>query len=189
MTKLFYKIYELINAHSSVKKVLFFFVTTQVVYATMLLFSVPKIAQYSNGKEILDLLPTGYSADYVRELFEILGSSGREVYLFKQIPLDMIYPALFAITYSLLLALILRNIFPKENKIQYLSLVPILAGVFDYLENIGIIIMLSIYPSFIVWLANLTSIFTVLKSIITALVFFLLIVGVIIIIKKRAKSQ
>jgi len=51
--------------------------------------------------KLLDMLPTGYNQDYVSELFRTLGENGREIYLTNQIPVDMIYPLLFGLTYSL----------------------------------------------------------------------------------------
>ena len=185
MKKLFIKIRELLSRHASGKKIFLLFLATQVVYGAMLLFSIPRVLQHSTGMQILDLLPTGYSAEYVQRLFETLGEIGREVYLFQQIPLDMIYPALFAITYSLLLTFLFKRVFSIENRIQNLNVLPIIAGLLDYLENFWIVIMLSIYPIFKSWLAYLTSVFTVLKSISVTLVFVLLIIVVIMFVIKK----
>jgi len=113
MKKLFKKILEILNKYSSGKNVLLFFVVTQIFYGTMLLFSIPKVMQYSNGMKILDMLPTGYSAEYVQTLFQTLGEIGQNVYLFQQIPLDMFYPGLFAISFSLLLTFIFEKVFSK----------------------------------------------------------------------------
>ena len=98
-----FKIYELLNKYSSGKNVLILFMFTQVVYGIMLGFSIPNVMQYSSGMKILDLIPTGYSPEYVQKLFKTLGEAGRGVYLYQQIPLDMIYPGLFAVSYTLLL--------------------------------------------------------------------------------------
>jgi len=189
MIKFSKKIQNTLHTYSSGKNVLFFFIVTQMLYALMLIYSIPKVMQYSNGMKILDLLPTGYSADYVQTLFQSLGEIGRETYLFQQIPLDMIYPGLFAISYSLLLTLIFKNTFSKENKIQLLSMLPILAGLFDYAENIGIIIMLHIYPHFIPLLANITAIFSIFKSTFTVVMFMLLIIGIIMFFIKKLQNK
>ncbi|PCI24255.1 hypothetical protein COB57_05385 [Candidatus Peregrinibacteria bacterium] len=189
MIKFLKKIQNTLYTYSSGENVLFFFIVTQILYALMIIYSIPKVMQYSNGMQILDLLPTGYSAHYVQTLFQSLGEIGRETYLFQQIPLDMIYPGLFAISYSLLLTLILKNTFSKENKIQLLSMVPILAGLFDYAENIGIIIMLYTYPDFTILLANITAIFSILKSTFTVVMFMLLIIGIIMFFIKKIKNK
>jgi hypothetical protein len=96
------------------KKVLFFFVVTNLVYVFMLFVTIPKVMSYSNGMKIPDLMPTGYNTDHINTLFTILGTEGRNVYLYNQIPADMVYPLLFAICYSLLLA----YLFKKLNILQ-----------------------------------------------------------------------
>lgn len=159
------------------------------VYVTMLLYSIPKVMQYSNEIEILDIVPSGYSPEYVQKLFETLGETGRSIYLTQQIPLDMIYPGLFAISFSLLLAYIFSKAFSSENKIQMFALLPILVGVFDYLENVGIIIMLNIFPSSNSLIAESTSIFTIVKSLLTTVVFVLIIVGVIKLLINKYKTK
>lgn len=175
----------LLKKYSSGKIVLLFFVVTQAVYAFMLLVTIPQVMEYSNGMRLFDLQPMGYSAEYARNLLDTLGQEGRAAYLFRQIPIDMIYPFLFAIAYSLLLALVFKKGFSPESGMHALCLVPIAAGLFDYLENIGIIAMLSIYPGFSDSLARLTNLFSVSKSIFTTLFFILLFVGIAVLIKKR----
>ena len=171
--------------HSTGGKILFFFILTQIVYGLILLVSIPEVLQYSKGMKILDLMPAGYSAEYVEQLFIALGETGRGVYLWQQIPLDMIYPGLFALTYTTLLVFLFKKTFSPANKIQKVALLPIFAGFFDYLENIGIIVMLNIYPNFHAWLANLTNIFSVAKSFFTTITFILIFVGLGALLKMK----
>jgi len=129
----------------------------------------------------------GISAFYL--IFDTLGEKGRSVYLFNQIPVDMIYPGLFAISYSLLLFYLFKKSFKPNSKIYALSLVPLFGGLFDYLENIGIIVMISIYPQFSSNISNITNTFSILKSIFTTLFFTLLIIGIVaLVVKKRRKN-
>ncbi len=130
--------------------------------------------KYIDGMQLLDMQPAGY----VKILFETLGNEGRKAYLFKQSPMDMIYPLLFAVTYSLLLTYLFKRIFDPESKLHYLNLIPLFGGLFDYLENTGIIIMLSVYPGFSVSLAKLTAFFSVTKSIYKP-VFLILIASIV----------
>lgn len=168
---------EWIGKNATGKKVLFSFAATQVVYGTMLLFSIPHVLRYSNGLKILDLIPGGYSSSYVKGLLDVLGTEGRAVYLWQQIPLDMLYPGLFAISYSLLLGYLFKKLSTGAS-VSRLAVLPLFSGLFDYLENIGIISMIVLYPAFMPWLANLTSIFSVSKSLTTVIVFTLLIAAI-----------
>lgn len=185
MKKLFIKIKEATNKHSSWKKVLFFFIVTQAIYGIMLSYSIPKVIRYANEMKILDMLPTGYDAEYVQKLFATLGETGRSIYLFQQIPLDILYPGLFAIAYTLLF----KIIFSKDNKFQNLIVFPIFAGIFDYVENIGIVIMLTIYPLFHPWIANLTNVFSILKSFSTTLTFIILIIALIMLVINKINRR
>ncbi len=190
MKKLFKKTQELLNKYSTGRNVLALFVITQIIYGFMLLYTIPNVMNHANGMKLLDMQPTGYNAEYAKNLFDNLGAIGREAYLFRQIPVDMIYPLLFAVTYSLLLTFLFKKSFNPKSKINGLSLIPIVGGLFDYLENVGIIIMLSIYPIFSESLANITNVFSVLKSIFITLFFVLLVVGIVgLIVKKVIKLK
>ena len=171
-----YKVIAVLEKQATGKKVLIFFLLSTSVYLAMLFITIPKVMSFSEGMKLLDMMPGGYGPDYVMSLLETLGEEGRRVYLWNQIPLDMFYPCLFATAYSFLLFYILKNLLIKESKWFFLSFLPIAGGLFDYLENIGIILMLNSYPSFSSFLARLTSIFSVLKSVSTSIFFVVLLV-------------
>lgn len=188
MKEKFKKIQQLLSKYSTGRNVLFLFLITQIIYFLMLFYTIPNVMNYANSMKLLDMQPTGYSAEYANTLFDNLGADGRDSYLFRQIPVDMIYPFLFIITYSLLLTYLFRKSFNPESKIHSLNIIPFFGGLFDYLENIGIIIMLSIYPSFSVHLANMTNAFSILKSTSTTIFFVILVVGLVGFIFKKFKK-
>ena len=167
---------EVILKNINGKRVLTLFIVSNIVYLFMLLVTIPKVMSFSFGMKILDMMPTGYNAAYVKSLFATLGEEGRHAYLYNQIPVDLIYPFLFAISSSLVLAFFLKNLDKLYGWYFYLCFLPILAGAFDYLENFGIIIMLSNYPNLPALLIILTNIFSVLKSLLTMVYFILLLI-------------
>ncbi|WP_052467102.1 hypothetical protein [Psychroserpens damuponensis] len=171
---------KILEKYTSGKKVLGLFILTNIVYLFMLLVTIPKTMGFSNGMKLLDMLPTGYNLDYVNILFRTLGENGREIYLTNQIPVDMIYPLLFALTYSLLLAYFLKKLNKLKSPFTFLCLLPIIAGITDYLENIGIITMLNSYPNLTKNLVNTTNTFSLIKSTSTSIFFIALIVILII---------
>ena len=130
---------------------------------------------FSGGMKLLDMMPMGYDIEYVKSLFETLGEKGRNVYLSRQIPVDMIYPFLFGISYSLLIAYFLKKIDKLKSVLFFLCWLPIIAGIADYLENFGIILMLNSYPNIGSNSVILTNLFTLIKSMITTLYFIALI--------------
>ncbi len=168
-----------IEKNTSGKKVLGLFILTNVVYIFMLTVTIPKTMGYSNGMKLLDMIPTGYDLNYVTELFNSLGENGRETYLTSQIPVDMIYPLLFGLTYCLLLGYFLKKLNKFNSPYLYLCLLPVIAGISDYFENIGIITMLNGYPNLTQVSVSTTNIFSILKSISTSAFFITLIIVLI----------
>ncbi|WP_439132479.1 hypothetical protein [Polaribacter sp.] len=138
--------------------------------------------EFSNGMQLLDMMPTGYDWNYVSELFSSLGENGRMMYLTNQIPVDMIYPLLFGLSYCLLLGYFLKKL-NKLNKLNspymYLFVIPIIVGIADYLENIGIITMLKSYPNLTEISVKTTSLFSLIKSMSTTAFFIILIIVLI----------
>jgi len=183
------RIDKILEKNTAGKKVLSLFILTNVVYIFMLMVTIPKTMEFSNGMKLLDMMPTGYNQNYVNKLFKTLGENGREIYLTNQIPVDMVYPLLFGLTYSLLLAYFLNKINKLKSPFKYLSLLPIIAGIADYLENIGIITMLINFPDLTKTIVNTTNIFSIIKSISTSIFFSALIVILIILGIKLAKKK
>ncbi|WP_297704172.1 hypothetical protein [uncultured Eudoraea sp.] len=181
------KLRKIISENITGKKVAFLFFLTNLVYAFMLFVTIPKTVAFAGGMKLLDMMPQGYDFEYVSELFNKLGEEGREVYLFNQIPVDMIYPFLFGMTYSLLIAYFLKKLDKLNTPFFYLCLVPIIAGIADYLENFGIITMLNDFPDLSMTQVNVTNIFTLIKSLSTTLFFLILIVIIIIVGVRRLK--
>lgn len=165
------RFFKILEKHASGKKVLGLFIVTNAVYLMMLLVTIPKTMGFSNGLKLLDMMPTGYDLNYATGLFNALGEDGREVYLTNQIPVDLIYPLLFGLTYSLLLVYFLKKLNKLKSPFTYLSLFPIIAGIADYLENIGIIRMLNNYPDLTETTVNVTNTFSIIKSTTTSVFF------------------
>ena len=180
---------KIITKNLTGKKVLLLFVITNLVYAYMLIVTIPKVMTFSGGMKLLDMMPIGYNSEYINMLLHTLGEKGRDIYLYTQIPVDMIYPFLFGISYSLLLAYFLKKIDKLNSSLFYLCMLPLIAGLADYLENLGIITMLNSYPDLSTIQTTATNIFTVLKSIASTIYFLALIITLIILGLKTIKKK
>ena len=184
---------EFISKNSKGKTVLIFVIITSIIYLIMPIVTMPIVAQFANGKEILDLLPGGYSFEYVNTLFATLGEEGRHAYLFYQIPVDMIFPVLFAITNCLLIAFFLKKLGHFKSPFIYLCFLPIISGIADYSENIGAIILLNQYPDISVLAVKINSFFSIVKYASISVSFVVLIIlmgfiGVKFVITKQKKT-
>jgi hypothetical protein len=180
---------KLINRNISGKKILGLFILTNAVYVFMLTVTIPKTMGFSNGMRLLDMMPTGYDLNYVSELFNSLGEIGRGIYLTHQIPVDMIYPLLFGLTYCLLLAYFLKKLNKLNVPYTYLCLLPLIAGIADYLENFGIITMLNVYPELPEITVKISSSFSIIKSISTSIFFIALIIALLMLGIKTMKER
>ncbi len=183
------KIKEIIDRGLTGKKVLLFFVITNIVYAIMLLVTIPKTMTFSNGLKLLDMMPLGYDSEYINRLFETLGDTGRYVYLTNQLPVDMIYPFLFGVSYCLLIGYFLKKLNKLNSPFFYLCFLPIIAGIADYAENFGIITMLNNYPNLSQISMDATNIFTLVKSMTTTAFFVALIITLLVLGIKTIKER
>ena len=138
---------------------------TTGIYFIMLLITLPHLRDAAGGMYPLDMRPLGYDSTYISSLFDALGDDGRRYYLTKQLPLDMLYPGLFA---TLQTALRWDS---RPNRI--LRLAPVLTGVFDYLENFTALLLLALYPRIPGFIAQAGNAFTLLKSLCAGISLFL----------------
>ncbi|MCU7935665.1 MAG: hypothetical protein KZQ99_12425 [Candidatus Thiodiazotropha sp. (ex Dulcina madagascariensis)] len=175
----------LLQKYATGRVVLVLFTLTMVVYLTMLFYSIPAVVSFAPDMTLFDLSPSGYTFDYAVALLEALGPKGRTTYLTLQLPLDFFYPGLFAITYSLLLIWLFRKGTKAGSKILYFALVPIFAGLFDYIENVYIVIMLKSFPDIPSRIVESASLFTILKSSFTTIFFVLFFWALIRFVKEK----
>lgn len=153
----------------------------------MLTVTIPMVMSFSGGLKILDMMPMGYDFAYVKSLFDALGEEGRNAYLYRQIPLDLLFPSLMGITFTLILAYLLRYINKLESKWFYLALLPLFAGLFDYCENLGVITMILSYPDISDGMVLTSCIFSILKSSISTLFYSALIILLVVAGIKKLK--
>ena len=163
-----------LEKYASGRTVLILFIVTMVVYAWIVLFSIPAVLEESPDLVLFDMSPMGYSPEYATELLDAIGEAGRRKYMLHQLPVDLIYPGLFAITYTLMLVWVASKFASKNSWLFSLAYVPFVAGIFDYLENVGIFSMLITYPEVLPGIVYSASICTVLKSLMTVFFYILL---------------
>jgi hypothetical protein len=175
----------LMQKYSTGKVVSILFAMTMLVYFTMLAYSIPAVTAFAPELPIFDLSPLGYSFSYASELLNALGIEGRGIYLSTQLPLDFIYPGLFSVSYSLLLVWLFGKTFSENSKVYYFSLVPFLAGMFDYAENVFIIKMINSFPNLQSTTVEIASALTIMKSSFTLFFFVLLTVGFNLLFKQK----
>ena len=162
----------LISRSSSVKSLCFLFVSSHLVLLLMMIFTFPKInAQI--GTNAFDLQTFGYSTAVAASIVSNLNSEITNLYLFPQLSfLDVLYPFLLALLLSSFLFRLI-NITKTQLSINSILLViPFLAMIFDYSENICIALMITNIVDTTEYFVLLSSLFTILKSVCTFLAWF-----------------
>ena len=187
--KIFTKFQELSERYSTGRNIILLFILFIIIGLTLLLYVIPEIRSCSNGLEIFDLRTNGYSAEEARVLLENMGEEGRNVYLYKYVPLDMAFILTYLPLWSLILTFLFKKSFKPESRIHYFVFIPLFIALFDFLENTGVAIMLSIYPGFSSSLAGITGLLTVIKNYLATFFYVLVVIGIVGWIIKRARGH
>jgi hypothetical protein len=95
---------------------------------------------------------------------------------------------MFAVSYALMITWILKQGLTKHSRAYLLAFVPVLAGLFDYLENASIVVMLFGFPDVSESLVTSASSFTIAKSGLTTLFFVVLLVSLVYLAIWRLKK-
>jgi len=129
---------EKISKPSIIFLLLFLFIIFQLIFQMGLM---PEFKKVSNDNRILDFeLVKSRAVAY--EMISGYGETGIKFYNYIQI-VDIFYP----IAYSLLLAALICYLLKSAvSRFKYVCLFPLAGALFDYAENLGIFLMLRIYP-------------------------------------------
>jgi hypothetical protein len=116
-----------------------------VYFASPVAFSLPHAAAACHGQSVLDQR-WGYGAVGVADYLHGCGAAGRAAITAQQAA-DLAYPALFCAVLTVALALLLRAArLPGRHWAHAIVLLPVISMTADYVENIGIRVLLSAYP-------------------------------------------
>lgn len=121
-----------------------------------------RIETLSGGVGAIDFLIV-YAPEKAYDMIAAYGRHGRQYYATITLTLDTVFPLLLALAFSLALIYVFRRAYSREGVLQRAVLVPLVAMVFDLLENIGIVTMLLTYPQRLPAVALLASAFSTVK--------------------------
>ena len=142
-------------------------VIASVVYGVMITVTLAHIEAVS-GQAPFDMRPLGYHPQDAAALLEALGAEGRAYYLWYQIPLDTLYPALLALTLIATVIWFGRSM-PGSRRVRLGIGLSVGCALFDYVENIAIGAMIWSWPEVSPALVYAASLATIVKSVLTTL--------------------
>ncbi|MBI5295512.1 MAG: hypothetical protein HY869_08545 [Chloroflexi bacterium] len=125
-------------------------------------------------------------------MFEIIGQYGeynRIFYRNFELTGDILYPIVYTLFFSLLISWLFQRGFAPASNMQKWNVLPFGIFVFDLLENLGIVTLLSVYPSTPVIVAVLTTLITMVKWVFAGGSILLILMGLVMAAKNRFRKQ
>ena len=122
-------------------------------------------------------------------MIERYGEFGRPFYRNVELTVDIIYPIIYMLAFGLLISWLFQRGFKSDSKMQKLNVFPVGAWFFDLLENLGIVTMLSMWPSQPSVLAWLTTIITMIKWVFAGGSMVLIVVGLVMAAKNGFRKR
>jgi hypothetical protein len=182
------KISELFRKYASGWLVLLFFAGEMLFNAVILPSQQAKIEAASGGIGPIDL-QIFYTPEKVYSMVAAYGETGRADYRTFELTGDIVYPIIYTLFFALLITWLFRRGFAANSPLQKLNVVPVGGWLFDLLENLSIVTMLSIYPSTPSALAWIAAIFTLVKWLFAGATILLILLGLVMALKNGFKKQ
>lgn len=134
------------------------FLLAGIIYGVMATWSAPYLSAEADGLRMLDMRPLGYSFEEARAYLNALSDEGRVFYLNVQHRLDLVYPAVLALSF------IAAFFWAMRGPLRWgLSAVAVLGAGADYLENMRVAGLLRVPEPTVQMVAD-ASLATVVKS-------------------------
>ena len=161
---------------SSIKNIIILFVASHLILLVIMTYTLPVINNQI-GTTVFDLQPFGYSVSVAESIINKIDDQTADLYIFPQLTLlDLFYPVLLALFLSSLLFRLSSLTESKSRMTSILLIIPYIAMLFDYVENVFILLMISksIDPTEIIVLLSSTS--TILKGVFTSMTWIAILV-------------
>lgn len=119
-----------------------------------------------------------YSPADLLQMTEDYGPDGRQSYIRSRWTFDLLFPLVYVSFLAVGISWFYKILVNPLKLFSLSNILPILAGIFDYLENSGSSLVMGLYPVLVPGLALLTAVFSAVKWILVGgsfLVYFFLI--------------
>jgi len=173
---------------STGKKTLIFFLIFLAFNFLFNLFIIPQFNTYSGNISMLDV-SRGYDIHLAEKFITKTPKEALSFYLRCFLPVDLVFPIIYALFFSFTLAFLFSKLTLKTNKIELLLLFPFLMAATDYIENIGIAFMIVMNPKFNNVFAAVIMFFSSLKWHLGGIISLSIIITFIILMIKIIKNK
>jgi hypothetical protein len=120
-----------------------------------------------------------YSPAELYQIAESYGEEGREAYIRARFTFDLVWPLVYTLFLVTAISWVFGKAFAPDSRWQRANLLPLVAALFDYLENLSTSLVMLRYPAQTPVVDLLAPLFTATKWGFLGLSFILLIVGIV----------
>ncbi len=139
------------------------------------------------GEAMMPDMNLGYSYDDILQSFDVLGSEGLNVWLQVHL-LDLVFPLGYSFALAFGITMELRNSYPERKNLRTLSLLPLFAAFFDYLENTLIASQAAAYPNLSTLVISIASGVTILKWLFLFGAFAVVFILIALVLYKKSRN-
>ncbi len=158
-------------------------------FAGFLLPLVQRLMQdEQGGVQPLDLMVFA-TPQKIFGMIERYGEFGRPFYRSVELTVDIVYPLVYLFFFGLLISWLFQRAYAPDSSMRKLNIMPVGAWIFDLLENIFIVILVSIYPSQPVALAWILILLTTTKWLFAGASILLILIGLVMALKNGFQKQ
>ncbi len=156
--------------------------TATVIFALFIAVVLPRVSAYTEeavggkGSPDTDMMYTGQD---LYEIAESYGEDGRSTYILLRWTFDVVWPLVY--TFFILSMIIWIGKFVTYKWVHSIYYLPILAMLFDYLENILVTIVMISFPKKLIGLGQVASYASMTKWVVLSLAF----IGIVVVLLAR----
>jgi hypothetical protein len=161
---------------------------TTVMLTLKLADNLAALMGYTNGQPMFAPDAGIFSSpDKLYAVLATYGDTGRKVYFYNSLLFDLAYPVFYSLALATLLNLVLGKLAGEHSPWRKVSLLPLLSGGLDLLENLSFYILIACYPARLDGLAVVSNLLTTAKGLLVypCLVLLLLLTFILPFAKKR----
>ena len=122
-------------------------------------------------------------------MIERYGDSTRNFYRNVELTADILYPIIYLFAFGLMISWLFERGFASGSSMRKWNVMPVGAFIFDMLENLTIVTLLSIFPNQPIILGWLLFLFTTVKWLFAFTSIALILLGLVMALKNGFKKQ
>ena len=122
-----------------------------------------------------------YTARALLAMAENYGETGRQYYFISRLRFDVAFPIIYGLFFVSMMIMLFRD----TRYVRVFTWLPLLAIIFDLLENTAVSIVFLYYPNTVFLLPHLAGFFTLFKWITLMLSVLLILIGLILYVHKK----